>query len=92
MRLYNGGAKHCYYKTHSQPKRPEIAANTARNISACNVTDSDDCLCWAVRRVLQQVPMDQPEVALAMLNAFVHEDARPFEQPQHAGDASVWVS
>lgn len=36
--------------------------------------------------------MDQPEVALAMLNAFVHEDARAFEQPQHAGGESATVS
>lgn len=25
----------------------------------------------------RQVPMDQPEAALAMLNAFVHEESRP---------------
>lgn len=41
-------------------------------------------------RVMCQVPMDQPEVAVAMLNAFVHEDSRPFKPPAQ-GSAGAFV-
>ncbi|CAM9166602.1 unnamed protein product [Ectocarpus sp. 6 AP-2014] len=72
---------------------PQIEWSTDAAAAAAGLSRSYGGLTFLqVYEAGHMVPMDQPEVALAMLNAFVHEDARPFEQPQHAGGESATVS